>query len=1451
MVFIAGNVYLAIGQTIPTHHKSGKSIVVAKTNTHTNYRRNANAGTLSIPGYCPTGPVALDVNDAVNNNTISNGATLTCASNPFNISADNSFQIVTPCIQSGYTSSDILLPNNGTETGYEAGVSTFCLAETGCVFPIGDGQNFLLNNYWGLQDIYDDPSKQHYYNFCYNGLTLVTTTIQLQDCWSGNSLSAPKSFTLNLAGNHCFTDTVSANTPIGMAIYTIAPSSGTVALTDYHNGEAYINPAILTNGSYTVTYSFRPPLADSCPTITGTFNFNITSGFTVHVNSPTICAGANTTLTASSGTTSATYSWSPSGSLSSASGASVTATPSITSMYTVTGTHTGCAATSSATSTVTVNTLPTVTVNSVTVCAGKTATLTTSGATTYSWTPATGLSSTTGSMVTGTPTLTTNYTVSGTSGGCTSIATSTITVNPIPTIAVNNAAICTGGTATLTASGAATYSWNPSSTSGNTLTATPSSTTVYTVTGTSLGCSSSSTSTVTVNPTPTITVNSATVCAGTSATLTASGATTYTWSPSSTSGNTLTVTPTSTSVYSVTGTSLGCFSSVTSTVLINPLPIITVNNSTICIGGTATLTANGASTYTWNTSSTGATISPSPTVTTNYTVTGTDPNNCKNIAISTVTINSLPNVSVNSSTICIGAIATLTANGVNTYTWNTSATGATISPSPTVTTNYTVTGTDINNCKNTATSTITVNSLPNVSVNSSTICIGATASLTASGANTYTWNTSATGATISPSPTVNTNYTVTGTDINNCKNIAVSTVTVNSLPNISVNSSTICIGAIATLTANGANTYTWNTGATGATISPSPSVTTNYTITGTDINNCINNVTSTVTVNSLPIITVNSATICLGNSAALTASGASTYTWNTSATGATISPSPTVNTNYTVTGTGINNCKNTGTSTITVTPSLVVTVNSATICVGATTTLTANGASTYSWAPSMGLGTTNTVTANPTATTVYTVTGTTGVCSGTATSTVIVNSLPNVGINSSTICIGATATLTASGANTYTWNTSVTGATINPSPSVTTNYMVIGTDANNCKDTSTSVVIVNMLPTITVNSATICVGSSATLTANGANTYVWSSSATGATISPSPTTVTVYTVTGTNANNCINTATSTVIVNPLPIVTVNNATICGGANATLTATGANTYIWNTSATGAIISVSPTVTTNYTVTGADINGCINESVSVVNVNTTPNVIATGSSSVCVGQTINLSGNTFSSATYLWNGPNGFTASSQNTSINNAIELNAGTYTLSISLLGCSATNTVVVIVDSIPTVAHAGMDTTIYNSSISLTGNVPVIGSGVWSVVSGSGTFINNNSASTTINNLQTGQNILQWTITNGACPISFDDIIITVNTLVIPNGFSPNGDGMNDYFEITGIEEYSNVKLNVFNRWENQVYESDNYKNDWNGKNMSGENVSDDTYFYTIEIPGKNKFKGYVVLKRK
>jgi gliding motility-associated-like protein len=1224
VVVFACMVHAVNAQTITQYHK--KQIAVSK-----KIKQGNGLSTTAIPAYCPSGPVTFNVYDTSKNNVSNN---ITCGSIPFYIEADNSNNIVSPCILTQYISSDGFLPANGSEYFYEGAVNNYCLGPMagGCPNSIGYGQNFLTNHDWGIFDVLDDPSKQHHYTFSYQGLPLAITTVQLQDCWTGDSLSHTNSFGLILP-NPSFTDSVSANTDIGTALYSIAPASATVALTDYHNGKAYVDPSLLSVGSYTVTYNFTPPVTDSCPTVTGTYTFSIGS-MTISVNSRAICAGNSATLTAT-GPPTTTYSWSPATDLNATTGASVVATPTALSIYTVTGTKGSCTAT--ATSTVTIKPTPTLTINSPSVCVGSSATLTASGATTYTWSPASGLSTTTGSTVT-THTLSTN--------------------------------------------------------------------TIYTVNATSLGCSSKISTTVTVNATPTVSVNSPTICAGSVATLTASGASTYTWNTSAISAS-ITPSPTTTTTYTVTGASGGCSSAKTATVTVNQLPIITVNSATICAASTTTLTAGGASTYTWNTGAISSSITPSPTVTTIYTVTGTDVNNCQSTSTSTVTIGNISTLTINSATICAGNTTTLTASGATTYTWNTGVTSASITPSPTITTTYTVTGSS-GGCSSVKTATVTVNSLPSISVNSPTICVGSVATLTASGASTYTWSTGVTSASITTSPTATTTYTVTGSS-GGCPSVKIATVTVNSLPSISVNSPTICIGSIATLTASGASTYTWNTGATVATISPSPTVVTTYTVTGMDVHSCKNSATSTVTVSHLPTISVSSATICAGSVTTLTASGASTYTWNTGATTATITPSPTVTTTYTVTGTDVHACKNSATSTVTTNP----------------------------------------------------------------------------------------------------------------------------------------------LPVVQVNSVAICIGGSAILTANGANTYTWSTNATTATISTSPTITTTYTVTGTDINACENSATSTVTVNALPIVSVNSATICAAGTATLVAAGANTYTWSTAAVNPTISPSPTVTTIYTVTGTDIHGCENVATSTVSVNSLP-VVTPTVNAVCVGQTLNLFANNSPVPTvYIWSGPNGYTASSQNPIINNAAVINAGVYTLSISAGGCLATNTISVSVDAMPTIANAGLDTTLYNSSLIMNGNIPLVGTGVWSIITGSGSIINSTQANTQVNNLPNGETVLQWTISNGACPASYDEVIVVVKNLVVPNGFSPNGDGVNDNFEVVGLEEYTNVKINVFNRWGNLVYDSGDYKNNWNGKNMSGEDLSDDTYFFTLEIPNKDAIKGYVVLKRK
>lgn len=503
---------------------------------------------------------------------------------------------------------------------------------------------------------------------------------------------------------------------------------------------------------------------------------------------------------------------------------------------------------------------------------------------------------------------------------------------------------------------------------------------------------------------------------------------------------------------------------------------------------------------------------------------------------------------------------------------------------------YTIslTATNANGSSTPYTQVVTINPKPTVAVASSTVCAGTAATITASGAASYSWNTGQSTAAITNAPAATTVYTVTGTSAASCTNVATGTITVKVLPTVTATSATVCAGVSAVITAGGASTYVWTGGPSTAAYTVSPAATTTYTVSGTGSNACVNSKTTTVTVNALPSTSVISATICAGATATLSASGANTYSWNTGATGANLTASPSANTNYTVTGTSAAGCVKTATGSIIVGSTPAISLSSATVCAGGSVMLSASGVTTYTWTSGPNTASYN---VTPSATTVYTVSGNLTGCSTAAvkTATVTVNSIPNVTAGSATICAGSSANLMSSGASTYVWNNGATTANISVNPSATTVYTVTGTSAAGCVKTATAGVVVNALPNISVNSVTICTGSSANLTASGAASYVWDNSATTVGITVSPAATTVYTVMGTSSQGCTNETTAVVYVIAAPVISVNSASVCAGSSVILTASGVSSYLWNTGSTAASLSVSPSSTTVYTVSGS-IPGC---------------------------------------------------------------------------------------------------------------------------------------------------------------------------------------------------------------------------------------------------------------------
>ncbi len=231
-----------------------------------------------------------------------------------------------------------------------------------------------------------------------------------------------------------------------------------------------------------------------------------------------------------------------------------------------------------------------------------------------------------------------------------------------------------------------------------------------------------------------------------------------------------------------------------------------------------------------------------------------------------------------------------------------------------------------------------------------------------------------------------------------------------------------------------------------------------------------------------------------------------------------------------------------------------------------------------------------------------------------------INPLPTVTASStaSAVCAGNSVTLTGGGATSYTWDNSVTdGVSFVPASTIT--YMVTGTDANGCSNTATTTVTVNPLPTVTANSTSsaVCAGNSVTLTGGGATSYTWDNSVMDG-VSFVPASTITYMVTGTDANGCSNTATTTVTVNPLPTVTANSTSsaVCAGNSVTLTGGGATSYTWDNSVMDGV-SFVPASTITYMVTGMDGNGCTNTASTTVTVNPLPTVTGTAASTtVCV-------------------------------------------------------------------------------------------------------------------------------------------------------------------------------------------------------------------------------------------
>lgn len=534
-----------------------------------------------------------------------------------------------------------------------------------------------------------------------------------------------------------------------------------------------------------------------------------------------------------------TYTWMPSNSNVALLPISTT---SSTVTYTATVSIAGCPAIQNTLSrSFTVLQTPTISVSgNTTICNGQSTTLTGSGATTYLWTHLGGGMN----PISVSPTTTTVYTVTGITddidfpanqvfNGCRHTLYPTVQVVASPTISISNATVCAGSSFTLNPTGATSYTY-----SGGNAVVSPTATSVYTITGSNGSCSSAKSVTISTIASPTVSVSNGTICSGNSFTISPTGATSYTYS-----GGSAIVSPTATSNYSVTGSNGTCSQTKTMTVVVNNIPVISASNGTICSGASFNLNPTGASTYTIS----GGSATVSPTTTTSYTVNGTSAQGCvsQSAFVATVNVNAAPIITVSNGTICSGSSFTINPSGATSYTYSG---GGSAVVSPTTNTTYVVTGSN-GSCSSSKNVTVTVNPLPNSSINiqNQPYCPNAVTNI-GFVINTVTVAVNGIPATqdqfsnytyaAATTQTLNFVHTNTLTGCTRTQTPIVYNVLSNTITISSSSANPICSGQSAILIASVAGTpanLAWsNAPVFGNTTTITPTITTTYTISGQD-----------------------------------------------------------------------------------------------------------------------------------------------------------------------------------------------------------------------------------------------------------------------------------------------------------------------------------------------------------------------------------------------------------------------------------------------------------------------------------------------------------------------------------------------------------------------------------------------------------------------------------------
>lgn len=1370
------------------------------------------------------------------NSFVSNGTSVTAAVvNPgyqstFEGCVNGTFTITLPAAATSNTTVNYTLSgtaNNGTDYTSLPGSAIIPIGGTSATVNLIPTQDGLTEG--------QETVTLSILNPC-DGTVYSTATLNINDDPITTASANPNPVCPNATTTLTVSGGVAGNT------YSWSPTLGVINPT-----AASTTATVSSTQTYTVTVTTGTCTASNSVTVTVQPSPSVLASVTPNTD---VCVGTTVQLDAAAtgGTPGYTYGWSVGTSNGTIS--NPTATPGATTTYTVTVTdQSTCTATASVTVVAVIG--PVVSIGTdQNLCANQSPyVLTVAGGPyqTYLWSD--------GST---NPTLSvTNdgtFSVTVNNGVCDAIS-NTVNIHfysiTYPTLA--DTGMCPGELVTLAAdAGFTNVIWNTGATT-NSISVSANGTFYYTALDLN-GCpTASDTATVTLANPPVVnaTASPDTICLGANSVLSSGAASglNYLWTP--TNETTSSITVNTAGIYIIEVTDAFCSSRDTVEVFQYPTVPVTLNNDTsVCVVSTMTIVTNPSDfvSYLWNTNETTSSIDVNAIG--NYWVTVNDGNCSYNSDTFTLSLFPPSTAALPDTGFCIGGSITLQAqNGFTNIVWSNGNQGTSILVD--VAGDYSYTATDANGCSVVSdTSTVSVGTPPIVNATASpdTICAQGGSSTLSSGALSglnYLW---------SPNGEITSTITVTTAGIyivsvsdNFCPSL--DTVTVYEFPYsapVVSNDISVCLGDSATVSVSGNwVSYVWNTTETTSTI-----VAHNvgdYWVVVND-GNCTYT-SDTFTLSNFPVTTLHAyddTTLCVGQTVDLNSEpGLDFVTWNTGSNSFTISV--TTSGAYSYTSTDFNGCpakSDTAFVNFVNPPAVNATALPDTIfCPGGTALLNSGAVSglSYLWLP------TNEVTSSITvsAAGIYIVQISAGSCTSLDTVEVFQKThAPVVLHNDTTVCSGTAITLLPSGAPYFSssWSTNAT----TPSISVTAagNYSVTVSDGN-CIYVSDTFTLSNFASTNAQahNDTTVCAGQQVNINADaGLSNIVWNNTSTGIIISVNDTGYYYYTAT--DANGCAVSSDSAFVTNtpyPTPVITATPPSICVGQSASTLDAGSvagTGYVWSLGgATTNTILVSAAGT--YSVTATLSNCSASASINIVAANI-PLIQLQPVVSCC--QAVVLNPAPGSGYTYLWSDASTDSTLTISTT-NNLSEVYSVTAT---NAFGCTATASDTVTIKCINASASSVPDTIIYQDSTRLNVNTDYLNglSYIWTPTSG---LSNSNVANPMASPAEQTTYTVIVRDDEFGCLDTAETVVYVVypNVVSVPNAFTPNGDGRNDFFYPVLFSTYQTViDFRIYNRWGQQVHGD---ATPWNGK-IENKDQPAGTYAYylivrtpDIDHPGTTK----------